>query len=139
MNDIIVGVDRSSTARRAAETAASLAAACDGTLHLITCVKDGTDYDAAPSDRPGNFGSIAEAEQFLRVLEGELPHARIVRSVELGDPATSMCEKAVQVGADVIVVGNRRVQGTSRVLGSIAATTTRQAPCHVLVANTTCS
>lgn len=135
MDNIIVGIDQSATARRAAETAASLAAACGATLHLMTCVEDDTSYDAAPSTRPGTFNSIAEAERFLRTLEGELPHTRIVSTVGLGDPATSMCETATRIGADVIVVGNRRVQGTSRVLGSIAATTTRRAPCHVLVAN----
>lgn len=136
MDNIIVGIDRSATARKAAQAAASMAAACGATLHLMTCVKAGTEYDAAPSSNPKDFNSIAEAEQFLRSVEGELTHTRIVTSVEFGDPAVSMCEAAERVGADVIVVGNRRVQGTSRVLGSIAASTTRSAPCHVLVANT---
>ena len=39
MQDIIVGVDRSETARRAATSAAELAAKCDANLHLVTCVE----------------------------------------------------------------------------------------------------
>ena len=37
----------------------------------------------------------------------------------------------------MIVVGNRRVQGVSRVLGSIASDVLRRAPCDVLIVNTT--
>ena len=37
----------------------------------------------------------------------------------------------------MIVVGNRRVQGATRVLGSIANDVARQAPCNVLIVHTT--
>jgi nucleotide-binding universal stress UspA family protein len=47
-----------------------------------------------------------------------------------------LCEEATRLEARAIVVGNRRVQGMSRVLGSVAADVTRQAPCDVVVANT---
>ena len=36
----------------------------------------------------------------------------------------------------MIVVGNRRVQGAGRILGSVAAHVTKNANCDVLVANT---
>jgi nucleotide-binding universal stress UspA family protein len=48
-----------------------------------------------------------------------------------------MCEEARRLGARIIVVGNRRVQGASRVLGSIASDVAKQAPCDVLIVNTT--
>ena len=38
MRDIIVGIDRSETARRAAHRAAELAAAYDTNLHIVMCV-----------------------------------------------------------------------------------------------------
>jgi nucleotide-binding universal stress UspA family protein len=47
-----------------------------------------------------------------------------------------LCEEAERLDARTIVVGNRRVQGISRVLGSVASDVTRQAPCAVLIANT---
>ena len=48
-----------------------------------------------------------------------------------------MCKEAAELDALMIVVGNRRVQGVSRVLGSIANDVLKQAPCDVLIANTT--
>ncbi|MCP3973298.1 MAG: universal stress protein, partial [bacterium] len=39
--------------------------------------------------------------------------------------------------ARMIVVGNRRVQGIARVLGSVASDVAKRAPCSVLIAHTT--
>ena len=46
-------------------------------------------------------------------------------------------DEAARIDASMIVVGNRRVQGKARVLGSIATDVTRTAPCDVLVVDTT--
>ena len=35
------------------------------------------------------------------------------------------------------IVGNRRVQGVSRILGSVAMDVARAAPCNVLIVHTT--
>ncbi|MFI5429021.1 universal stress protein [Aeromicrobium sp. UC242_57] len=59
----------------------------------------------------------------------------MVKAVQ-GKPAAALVELAEETGADVIVVGNKRVQGMSRVLGSIAADVTRRAPCDVYIAHT---
>jgi nucleotide-binding universal stress UspA family protein len=48
-----------------------------------------------------------------------------------------MCEEARRLEARMIVVGNRRVQGAARVLGSIASDVAKHAPCDVYIANTT--
>jgi nucleotide-binding universal stress UspA family protein len=123
MNDIIVGVDHSATARKAAESAAEIAAKCGTNLHLVTCAKGG-DLDGA---------SIA----FLDTLARELPHDRITSKVGLGDDvAKILCEEATRLNARMIVVGNVRVQGVTRVLGSIALDVAKHAPCDVLIANT---
>ena len=66
----------------------------------------------------------------------QLPHDQITFTVGLGDPARFLCEEAGRLRARAIVVGNRRVQGVARVLGSVAADVVKQAPCDVLVANT---
>ena len=54
-----------------------------------------------------------------------------------GKPADVLVQEAERLGASVIVVGNRRVQGPSRVLGAIATAVARNAPCDVYVAKTT--
>lgn len=137
MNDIVVGVDKSATARRAAVAAAELAAAYGANLHVVMCAdRKGAVSVGVGSDR---FHSdwVAEADQFLDDLGRELPHTEITRSVGEGDPATALCDEAARLGARTIVVGNRRVQGVSRVLGSIASDVLKKAPCDVLIVNTT--
>jgi len=47
-----------------------------------------------------------------------------------------MIDYAIEVDADLIVVGNRRVQGIERLLGSVAIELLRHAPCSVHVAHT---
>ena len=137
MNDIIVGVDRTNTAQTAAHAAAVLAANCGVNLHVITCVRPDVTYEPRANRHPRNIDSITEAETFLRQLKERLPHDQITSIVGLGDPATNMCDEANRLEARIIVVGNRRVQGAGRVLGSIAADVAKSARCDVLIANTT--
>jgi nucleotide-binding universal stress UspA family protein len=122
MNDIIVGVDESATARKAAESAAELAAKCGTNLHLVTCVKSG---------HPNSH-----ATTWLDELCRSLAHDRITSKVGIGDPAEILVEEATRLNARMIVVGNVRVQGVTRVLGSIALDVAKHAPCDVLIANT---
>jgi nucleotide-binding universal stress UspA family protein len=132
---IVVGVDETDTARRAAFRAAELATALAAPLHLVM---------AASSGRSGavNVGVglhvdwVSAAEQFLDALIGELPTPEITRSIVLQDPATAICGEAERLHAQMIVVGNRRVQGISRVLGAIATDVARRAPCDVLISDT---
>jgi nucleotide-binding universal stress UspA family protein len=55
----------------------------------------------------------------------------------VGSAADSLCELAEQLGADIIVVGNRNMQGKGRLLGSVASRVAHHAPCHVLIAHST--
>lgn len=137
MNDIIVGVDKSATARRAAEKAANLAAAYGENLHIVWCVPRRSGQMVGNSGEQWYADPIAEAEAFLDNLRFELPYDKVTTHVVHGTPATALCEEAERLDAMIIVVGNRRVQGVSRVLGSIAGDVLKQAPCDVLIANTT--
>jgi nucleotide-binding universal stress UspA family protein len=47
-----------------------------------------------------------------------------------------LIEVATDHDAAVIVVGNKRVQGVTRLLGSIATDVAHKAPCDVYIANT---
>lgn len=136
MNDIIVGIDRTDTAHRAARAAGELAARSGANLHLVTCIPDSAPYAGTRKDTR-KIDSIAEAEDFLRRLKEAMPNTDVTANVGLGEPATVLCEEATRLQAAMIVVGNRRVQGPSRVLGSIAADVARRADCDVLIANTT--
>lgn len=136
MRDIVVGVDTSATAGRAAIKAAELAAAFGARLHLVMTV----DKSNAAAVKVGadSFQTdwLTEADQTLKDMARGLPHDSIVTAVKSGSPAEAICAEAERVGADLIVVGNRRVQGVSRVLGSVASEITKRAHCDVYIAHT---
>jgi nucleotide-binding universal stress UspA family protein len=136
MHDVIVGVDRSESAHRAAVVAAELAAAYATNLHVVMCVERTRGGEVGVSSEKFRPDFLAEAETFLTDLVRSLGHDATTHSVAVGDPAETLCEEAQRLDARTIVVGNRRVQGMARALGSVATDVIRKAPCDVLVANT---
>ena len=99
MNEIVVGVDRSDTARRAAEQAAELAHALDTTLHIVMCVKPGQGVNLAVGSDQFRTDWVTESLQFLDDMKRTLPHDKISRSAVEGDPAKVMCDEARRLGA----------------------------------------
>jgi nucleotide-binding universal stress UspA family protein len=137
MRDVVVGVDQSETARRAAKGAAELAGAYGVNLHIVTCMHKQRSIDVGVGSDQFHSDWVTEGEQFLEELARSLGCEDATLAVRLGDPAAALCEEAERLDARTIVVGNRRVQGMSRVLGSVAQDVLRKAPCDVLIVNTT--
>ena len=135
MNEIVVGVDGSETARRAAHKAAEIATARGVGLHLVTTVPRNTST-VRGSGENWQIDSLSDGEQRLRSLAVALPADEVTMSVRYGDAAEAMCAEADRRDASMIVVGNRRVQSAARVLGTIATHVTRIADCDVLIVNT---
>jgi nucleotide-binding universal stress UspA family protein len=137
MAAIVVGLNNSETAQRAAEVAAQLAADLGAPLHLVMCVPRKV-QNLSGGGEHFHFDSLADAEQYLDALKQTLPTvAQTTQTVSSDDAAEAICAEAKRIGARIIVVGNKRVKGLSRILGSVASDVTRHAPCDVLVANTT--
>jgi nucleotide-binding universal stress UspA family protein len=132
MKDIIVGVDRTPTARIAAEHAAELAATFRVNLHVVMCLEAGS-----PDGRePFRIDSLSEADRFLDELTGALPYDKITHIVGVGEAADMLCKEADRLAARVIVVGNPRLGSAPRALGSVASDVARQASCDVLMVST---
>lgn len=140
MNIIVVGVDGSETAREAARKAAWLAEAAGAQLHLVmaygyleerTIRTQSDDVLLTPRD---DAAAIAAAECTL--LSREFPALSIRATEATGRPARALVTYAESVDADLIVVGNKRVQGLARLLGSVANDVTQHAHCDVFVAHT---
>ena len=136
MSSIVVGVDRSETARRAAVTAAEIATALDADLHVVMCAERERSVEMRVGGDSFHSDWLADADQFLSDLARQLPHGNVTTSVGEGDPAKAICEEAKRLDARLIVVGNKRVQGLARVLGSVAGDVMKHAHCDVYVANT---
>lgn len=136
MNEIVVGVDGSESARRAARKAAEMASARGVGLHLVTTVPRSAANVRAGGDR-WHIDSLGAGEQILRSMALELPVDDVTTSVQFGDAADVLCAEADRLDALLIVVGNRRVQSAARILGTVASHVMRHANCDVLVVNTT--
>ncbi|QIX26565.1 universal stress protein [Nocardioides sp. JQ2195] len=136
---IVVGVDGSPTATKAAQTAADLAASTGSRLHVVCAfdrdrvaevVGDGTDHWLlSTADQAAT--TARDVVQSLAV-EG----LEVTSTSAAGKPGEALVNEAERLGATLIVVGNRRVQGISRVLGSVAAAVAHHAPCDVYIVKT---
>jgi nucleotide-binding universal stress UspA family protein len=138
VNEIIVGVDGSDTARKAADEAAAMATAYDRPLHIVLSMTRNTSQQVrGGGSETWHFDSVGVAEESLKALVGELRvKVPVTYAVVLSDPGTALCEEAVRLEASTIVIGNKRVQGAARVLGSIAGDVAKRAPCNVLIVHT---
>ena len=135
---IVVGVDGSETAMRAAETAQGLAASLDATLHVVTAFdSDRTEVYGSGSDR-FIVSDAGEAEKVAKDVAAQLSTEglKVTYSSARGKPAEAIIREAERFDARLIVVGNRRMRGLGRVLGSVANSVAHNAPCDVYIANT---
>ena len=137
MSGVVVGVDDSETARRAIERAAVIAKALGEPLHLVMAVKPGVSRTITKGADEFVVDWIADADQLLHSIKEKAGVPEATTSVGDRDPAKAICAEAEHRDASLIVVGNRRVQGASRVLGAVASDVLKHAPCDVLVAHTT--
>lgn len=135
---VVVGVDESATARRAAESAGALAKAMGAKLHVVS---------AFSSERAEVVGSGSDT-----FVESEATKAeQVARNVAVslrsdtlevdyfaihGSPAQALIKQAETYNALMIVVGNKRMQGLKRILGSVANSVAHTAPCDVYIVKT---
>ena len=139
MDEIIVGVDESPTARNAALRAAALAASCGKPLHIVMAVPSPSSGGMRGSgSEHWRTDSITAADQTVRALAGEVRGAGLVTHTVIVDhPAKALCAEAVRLNASMIAVGSKRAQSAARIVGSIAGSVTKHAPCDVLIVHTT--
>ncbi|BCW73315.1 universal stress protein [Arthrobacter sp. NicSoilB8] len=135
---IVVGVDGSETALRAAHTARDLAASVGATLHVVSAFdSDRTEVFASGADE-WIVSDAGNAEEVARTVADGLrrPDTKVTYAAARGKPAEALIREAERTGARMIVVGNRRMRGIGRVLGSVANSVAHNAPCDVYIAKT---
>lgn len=141
MKSIVVGTDLSSRAGAAVAVAAEEARLRDAVLHVVSVVPrptagldamvpSGVVFDVADSTKAVEEQAAGEVDRLRQ--QG----LRVELHVCSGSAADMLCKVAETVEADLIVVGNRRMQGASRALGSVANRVAHHAPCSVLIVRT---
>ena len=138
MSAIIVGHDGSETSEAAVHEAVRLAQALDAPLHIVVAFKRDGGGQLRIEGGAWAVGGLEAAEKALADVETKYGTGiDITDSVSEEDPDDALVHAAERLGAQMIVVGNRRTQGLSRVLGSVAGAVVRKAPCSVHIAHTT--
>lgn len=138
VSPVVVGVNDSPTARRAAERAAEIARLLGAPLHLVAAVNsDRSSFVKGPGSDSWDLGGADATRQFLASLAVTFEDLEVTTAAREGKPGEALIEEAEKVGAGVIVVGNRRMKGVSRVLGAVALDVAHRANCDVYIAHTT--
>ena len=140
--NILVPTDLSEGAEQALDYACELAAKLDATIHLVNVI-------GIPALGVPELG-VAMAATMIDSMVGDnqkaidelaarkSPSVRIGQVLlKSGDARDLINQTAAEVGADLIVMGTHGRRGVSRaLLGSIAETVVRSAPCPVLTVRT---
>ncbi len=141
---LVVGTDGSQTADEAVKAAADLARSWGSELHIVTAFRTprsgmgaATGADLADSgagqalaEEGARKVGLAAIEKFGEGVAAEAHAAQ-------GNADDVILATAAEVGADLIVVGSKGMQGARRYLGSVPNSVAHGADCAVLVAKTT--
>lgn len=153
-NIILTGVDGSETAAKAAEVAASLATDLKCELYVISAA----DPNQVELPRFGRLTSESEARNEMAARQNSLdalsraaqqtaeeaaerlwekfPNLNITAKSIDRFPAEAILEEAERLDVRFVMVGNKRVQGVGRLLGSVATTVARHIKTDLYIAHT---
>ena len=133
---VVVGVDGSESAKKAAEAARDLAKSLGASLHVVTAFEtESAETFGVGSDKV-RISNADSAEIVANALGNSAQGLEITHSAARGKPADALIKEAIRLDARLIVVGNRRMRGIGRLLGSVANSVAHNAPCDVYIANT---
>ena len=138
---IVVGTDGSSRAGLAVQEAVDLARSQGARLHLVAAFSSHErHWETLQTTARGETVDLREVAESVLAREGRKAEEQGVEvewGAREGDPAEVLLEAAVEVGADLIVVGSKGMAGVKRfVMGSVPNKVSHHAPCSVMVVRT---
>jgi ubiquinone biosynthesis protein len=133
---VMVGTDRSETAERAVQWAATFAEAFGADLHVVQVIlaqnPGTTQFGAAEATRAAGAGD--DLREYAQRIAGDRGQAHIVID---DDPAMAIVQAAEDHGIDVLVVGNAGMAGRKEfLLGNVPNRISHNARCTVIIVNT---
>ncbi|HVN39140.1 MAG TPA: universal stress protein [Myxococcota bacterium] len=137
---ILIAVDESAVAAHAADAGLELARAVDGEVAFVHAIDPA--LGRAPDTGFSAAQLVAMAEREGKELVAQFRQRASLRSpplafVPVGRPGAEIVKVAEDWPADVIVIGSHGRGGATRLLvGSVAESVMRHAPCPVLVVRT---
>ena len=143
---IVVGTDGSETATKAVEAAIDVARRHEARVHVVSAFvpvageRLREEAPQAPPDVAWAVNPREDVDATLADAEGRVRDAGVeVRTyAREGAPADAILDVAEEIGADLVVVGNKGLTGARRfLLGSVPNKVSHHAPCSVLIVRTT--
>jgi nucleotide-binding universal stress UspA family protein len=146
---IVVGTDGSNRASVAVDAAFELARLCGATVHVVHAYRPlstvpaagGVEFGVVPVDVVKTNADIREdGERLCRDAVGRANETGVRAETHCvpGDPADALIKVAQDTDADLLVLGNRGMEGVRRfVLGSVPNKVSHHAPCSLLIVRTT--
>ena len=136
---VVVGADGSASAAEAVRQAIELVKLTGGRLHIVSAYQSQQIKLSGGDEFARSLDSGELADSVLADLSSRARSAGVEVQIhgKAGAPADAICEVATEVGADLIIVGNKGMKGVRRVLGSVPNSVAHQAPCSVLIVATT--
>lgn len=149
-DSIVVGTDGSSSAGEAVRRAGEIAKMAGATLHVVTAYQSATRLTAVGAAAAGAMPltgletvdtSLREAaEQLVGRVASDLKDEGVTAQAHVmeGEPSDVLLDAGEAYKAGLIVVGNKGMRGTKRLLlGSVPNRIAHHAGCDVLIVHTT--
>jgi nucleotide-binding universal stress UspA family protein len=142
---IVVGTDGSETAGKAVDAAVQLAQLSGATLELVSAYEPVTNQRLreearqVPPDLQWMINRRADVDATLQHAAERARGAGVAAQTYAreGDPADAILDVAEELGADLIIVGNKGMTGAKRfLLGSVPNKVSHHAPCAVMIIRT---
>ena len=134
--NILVGVDGSDYAYKAAELASEMARCTQADLWVVSCFEPVPAYLGEPNLQKAITERISQAEKVLETAVeriGQIP-GQVHKEVIEGSPADTLLSVAGVRNVDLIVMGTRGLGRISRaLLGSQSQKVVSQADCPVML------
>jgi nucleotide-binding universal stress UspA family protein len=140
---LVVGTDGSTTADQAVEAAAEIARSWGAELHIVTATRAARTATASASgaalvDTGVGAALLEEAAKSVgeEAVKKHGAGLKVEAHAAQGNADDVILSTAVDVGADLIVVGSKGMRGARRYLGSVPNSVAHGAHCAVLVVKT---
>jgi len=136
---VIVGIDFGEASRAALQEAVALTERAEAAeLHLVHVIAIPSSPIAVATAVAPELAYLEQIQSAGKTLQQWLTpfrqaHTRLVAHIRIGQPDRQIAQLATDLSADLVVVGTQSKQGIDRLLlGSVAESLVRRAPCAVL-------
>jgi universal stress protein A len=134
---VLIAIDSGPVAVRAAETGVNLAQALGAEVAFINVVDSALAYpgDTGPPASELIAAPKLNAKRLLTTIRQRVsPQSSVLEFIQVGTPSEEIVKVAKEWPADLLVIGSHGRGGMQRaLLGSVAETVMRHAPCPLVV------